>query len=44
MNLSKYLIFHIHYKTTFGQNIYVVGNIPELGAWNVQSSVKLQWA
>ena len=28
---KKYLIFHIHYKTFFGENLYVVGNIPELG-------------
>jgi alpha-glucosidase len=27
--------------TTLGQSVYVVGNIPQLGEWNVASAVKL---
>ncbi|WP_223068016.1 alpha-amylase family glycosyl hydrolase [Paenibacillus caui] len=28
------VIFHINKTTTTGQNVHVVGNIPELGAWD----------
>jgi len=27
--------------TTFGQSVYVVGNIPQLGNWSPASAVKL---
>ena len=27
-DLNNHIIFHIHYKTNFGSNVYVVGNIP----------------
>jgi len=35
------MIFRIHYKTNFEQNLFVTGNIPELGSWDVAKSVKL---
>lgn len=28
------IIFHISAQTNFGENIYIVGNIPELGNWD----------
>lgn len=28
------IIFHISAQTNYGENIYIVGNIPELGNWN----------
>lgn len=27
------IIFHVQANTTMGENIYIVGNIPELGSW-----------
>lgn len=29
------IIFHVKANTNYGENIYVVGNVPELGNWNV---------
>ena len=31
------------YTTQWGQNMYVVGNVPELGNWNVANAVPLNW-
>ena len=31
------------YVTTYGQNIYVVGSAPELGSWNTNNAVPLNW-
>ncbi|WP_201798212.1 alpha-amylase family glycosyl hydrolase [Lachnotalea glycerini] len=28
------MIFHVNAQTNYGENIYVVGSIPELGSWN----------
>lgn len=28
------IIFHVQAKTNYGENIYIVGSIPELGNWN----------
>lgn len=28
------IVFHVTAETQFGENIYVVGNVPELGSWN----------
>ena len=28
------IIFHVSAQTNFGENIYIVGNIPELGNWD----------
>jgi alpha-amylase len=33
----------VGYVTSFGQNIYIVGNVPELGNWNTAQAVKLNW-
>mmetsp|Transcript_12506 Transcript_12506/g.13711 ORF Transcript_12506/g.13711 Transcript_12506/m.13711 type:complete len:370 (-) Transcript_12506:187-1296(-) len=35
--------FKVPYQTDFGQNVYVIGNIPELGNWKVAGAVKLKW-
>jgi len=42
-SLENLLIFRIHYKTAFGENLFVSGNIPELGSWDVTKSIKLSW-
>lgn len=34
-------IFHASVTTNMGDNIYVVGDIPELGAWDVNKAIKL---
>jgi isoamylase len=31
------------FVTTAGQDLYVVGNVPELGNWDVTKAVKLNW-
>lgn len=31
------VIFHISASTNYGENIYVVGNVPELGSWDVDN-------
>ncbi|MCP4423062.1 MAG: hypothetical protein GY803_01075 [Chloroflexi bacterium] len=31
------------YVTSYGQDMYVVGNVPELGNWNPANAVKLNW-
>lgn len=28
------MIFHVNASTNYGENIYIVGSIPELGSWN----------
>ena len=28
------IVFHINAETQWGENIYIVGNIPELGSWD----------
>lgn len=39
----KYAInFNIFYETTFGEEIFVVGSIPELGGWK-EYKLKLFW-
>ncbi|HEX5719946.1 MAG TPA: CBM20 domain-containing protein [Thermoanaerobaculia bacterium] len=32
-----------NYVTSPGQDLYVVGNVPELGNWDVTKAVKLNW-
>lgn len=32
------VIFHVTANTNYGENIYVLGSIPELGSWNVNNS------
>lgn len=42
-NFSIYISFNIQYKVDFGQAVYIVGNIPELGTWNLKNAVQLKW-
>ncbi|MFB6454601.1 4-alpha-glucanotransferase [Chitinophaga sp. Hz27] len=37
------LRFYLHYHTYFGQNIYLLGNIPVLGNNNPQNALQLHW-
>ena len=41
--MSINLYFLINYKTYFGHAVYVLGNIPELGNWNIHSGFRLKW-
>ena len=33
----------VGYVTSYGQNIFIVGNVPELGNWNTAQAVPLSW-
>ncbi len=33
----------VGYVTYYGQDVYIVGNVPELGNWNTAQAVKLNW-
>jgi len=33
----------INYHTVLGENVHVVGNIPELGSWNPKASFPLTY-
>eukprot|EP00026_Physarum_polycephalum_P023809 Phypoly_transcript_29383.p1 GENE.Phypoly_transcript_29383~~Phypoly_transcript_29383.p1 ORF type:complete len:112 (+),score=18.43 Phypoly_transcript_29383:37-372(+) len=35
--------FTIKYNTQPGQNVFVVGSIPELGEWDISKAKKLSW-
>jgi 4-alpha-glucanotransferase len=37
------LQFSVRFTTQFGQNIYISGNIPELGNGNLANAVPMQW-
>jgi alpha-amylase len=37
------LQFNVRYKTDFGQEVFLVGNVPELGNWEVTKGVRLTW-
>ena len=32
---QSFVVFRIHYKTKFGENLFITGNITELGNWNL---------
>ncbi len=34
------VIFHVNAQTNYGENIYIVGSIPELGSWNPDKSTE----
>ena len=34
-NDQNQIIFHLSANTNYGENVYIVGNIPELGNWNI---------
>ncbi|CAG9334122.1 unnamed protein product [Blepharisma stoltei] len=36
--------FHINYKTSFGESIWVCGNHEKIGNWNPQHAFKLEWS
>jgi hypothetical protein len=35
--------FNLHYDTVFGENIFVVGEGPELGDWTPQQGLRMAW-
>lgn len=35
--------FTLEYKTKFGEDIRVVGNVPELGAWDPEKAATMTW-
>lgn len=40
---NKYMTFEVtNGVSKFGESYYVVGNVPELGNWDVQSAIKLE--
>lgn len=43
-NKMRKIHFIIQKQVDFGKALYVVGNIPQLGSWTVQRSLKLCWA
>lgn len=43
LEAEKSLKFCIPFQTQLGEEVHVVGSIPELGNWKVENSQKLQW-
>lgn len=37
------IYFELHYKCEFGDSVYVLGNVPELGNWEISKGLKLKW-
>ena len=37
------VVFNIHFHTVWGQTLYVVGSIPELGAWDTVSAKEMSY-
>jgi 4-alpha-glucanotransferase len=37
------LVFNIEYFTEFGQNVHVLGNIPELGSWDSEKAPSMHY-
>lgn len=35
--------FTIHYMTKYGENLHIVGNVPELGNWTPNADNKMEW-
>lgn len=35
--------FSINYKCNFGEYIAILGNIPELGGWELSKAIEMQW-
>lgn len=42
MNYSN-ATFTIKYNTQPGENVYISGNLPELGEWNIDKAKKMSW-
>lgn len=43
MNINIIVKFGVKYETKFGQELKVVGNIAELGNWNVNDGLIMKW-
>ena len=41
--MTMRIVFNIEYFTEFGQNIYVIGNIPELGSWDETRATRMHF-
>ena len=37
------IYFTINYRTTMGEDLYILGNINELGNWDINAGFKLLW-
>ncbi|EEA08201.1 starch binding domain-containing protein [Cryptosporidium muris RN66] len=44
LSTIRNIFFCIKYETSFGQDLTVVGNIPELGNWDIKQGVKMIWS
>jgi len=49
INITKYhqesinFKFNMHYDTGFGKAVYMIGNISELGNWNIKNAYRLHY-
>ena len=44
MDSLNYIIYMgVKYLTAIGEEIYVLGNIPELGNWNIKKGFRLNY-
>lgn len=37
------LTLKVHYKTQYGQELAVVGSIPQLGSWDTKRAFRMKW-
>jgi hypothetical protein len=37
------IIFSIHYNSTFGEEVYILGSSPKLGMWKLSGALPLKW-
>lgn len=37
------IYFKVNYQANSGESVYVVGNIPDLGKWNIENGIRLTW-
>ena len=42
-DLEYQLTLKVSYRTVFGQEIGIVGNIPKLGSWDTSRPLKMKW-
>ena len=40
---NLWINFEIKYNTKFGSSMFISGNIPELGNWDVERAFKMEW-
>jgi len=43
LSLASLVTFKIHYTTVFGENLHILGSSGELGLWQVEKAIKMQW-